>query len=1218
MKKISQTLNENETSLNILHLTDIHIGYDFVYDKVKDLAYRISEEFENSIKNIDLVLVSGDIFDGRSHIVNTDDKLISDAHDFFRTLLERINKNQGKQLNFNDFIFLPGNHDLVRDKPDIFSFYRKFLKKIYGNDKKLYSIYDKDHLFSYRIFESQQIVVLGLNSCKIEKQEFVEQKWIKDLKLPVHEEKVIVDAYKKANEDKWYDYGYIELEQFTNAIDELKGKINALENYNIVVSFHHHIHPFPEIYGKTGDISLIKNFEPIIEKLQFLHVRLVLHGHKHLPLIRPVANDKFLKDPNTMLYVVAGGNIGTNSITERYFQLVEVFGKIEKNKIAKIKRYQFRQEMREDPVEISIPPKHIDESARTTQLREIIENEIPQIFKKYITEIYDRDNLSREKNIDKITTYIGDILTTFRTIKEQLIENPYDALYILLFAHYRVNANINNYESENESHIKGEIKTFLSSSCDVDSTLVNDVFSYLDLKDSNQRERIFDKLHSKDFNSVQRRFVALCSITSYFTDFYQVLANYADIHYKRIQHKINIKLEKGMFHREIPSNHIVFGCENDRRSIIVRLTSTNPTSHKIAVLFIKSFEIKLSSYEKDFDEIGLKTYYIVPKVEKTTNTYQLDDYNFEAYIPSLLPLLIGENIYSKKEVFIRELIQNSLDAILLRRNLDKTLNINAEFSSNIEITFEKDKIDDDKQESVNIIKVRDEGTGMSQNLVERYFVHIGRSFYSSEEYRDLLDKNEVSYKPISKFGIGFLTSFLVCREIRVLTSYFNEPNNGLDIYIPNHEGCFFINKDSSLKAGTSVMLYEDPKNQIEFNKIVKYLRDNILDLQVPVVVKSNIPSLKQLDFQIESFQLRRDHYSQRNSHPFFFIPFNNEGLKSGFNNEENLHDPFGIAFKYVPLEDAITDELKYKIVEMNAGIRLVDGSKPARDRFANSCFDVYVNYPPSYISLDVSREKIKDFNEISGKEKFLSNNFTQGIYKSLNTLVMEWIDNKTTMQDIYFADLYRIFEFLHEKDKMDISFQNRNIMFLKSYFADNTMFFYFSNDFKSKNKRKAKEYFIPYPSKTQDNFEAISAVIKDEGISRLLNDDSISSKKFQRFNHQERLFWHESRFNDYSLAFGYLKSEKKRKNENIMNISSSHPLVKYAIENTTDRHRTHIKHHNELLPLDSSSISVIFIRIVNLFATVLYLTNSHKSIGKKNEFTLDLNIIQELKKMSEG
>lgn len=85
--------------------------------------------------------------------------------------------------------------------------------------------------------------------------------------------------------------------------------------------------------------------------------------------------------------------------------------------------------------------------------------------------------------------------------------------------------------------------------------------------------------------------------------------------------------------------------------------------------------------EKLYEELLVKT----EELDKTPNSMifmknTLDNYNFEAYIPTLIPLLTGDNIYSSKSVFARELIQNSIDAISVREAKDKS-----EFSKEISI-----------------------------------------------------------------------------------------------------------------------------------------------------------------------------------------------------------------------------------------------------------------------------------------------------------------------------------------------------------------------------------------------------------------------------------------------------------------------------------------------------------------------------------------------------
>lgn len=75
------------------------------------------------------------------------------------------------------------------------------------------------------------------------------------------------------------------------------------------------------------------------------------------------------------------------------------------------------------------------------------------------------------------------------------------------------------------------------------------------------------------------------------------------------------------------------------------------TAHKMAVLFIKEFDLLINKFEDYFKIIGLKLYYLLPRIDKDSMKNTLDNYNFEAYIPTLIPLLTGDNIYSSKVVF---------------------------------------------------------------------------------------------------------------------------------------------------------------------------------------------------------------------------------------------------------------------------------------------------------------------------------------------------------------------------------------------------------------------------------------------------------------------------------------------------------------------------------------------------------------------------------------
>ena len=87
-----------------------------------------------------------------------------------------------------------------------------------------------------------------------------------------------------------------------------------------------------------------------------------------------------------------------------------------------------------------------------------------------------------------------------------------------------------------------------------------------------------------------------------------------------------------------------------------------------------------------------------------------------------LQLFMGNRLYSDKRVFLRELIQNAVDACNYRKLGDPS------YSPAIALEFNDD---------VSTIKVRDNGIGMTRQWIEKYFLAIGISFYQSNEIRNV-------------------------------------------------------------------------------------------------------------------------------------------------------------------------------------------------------------------------------------------------------------------------------------------------------------------------------------------------------------------------------------------------------------------------------------------------------------------------------------------------
>ena len=85
----------------------------------------------------------------------------------------------------------------------------------------------------------------------------------------------------------------------------------------------------------------------------------------------------------------------------------------------------------------------------------------------------------------------------------------------------------------------------------------------------------------------------------------------------------------------------------------------------------------------------------------------------------VVDLLMGTQLYGNSEVALRELLQNSIDACLLRQAQEKRWG-NAYTP---EITVKYYKLDGDY-----ILEVDDNGTGMDQYIIDNYYSKIGSSF----------------------------------------------------------------------------------------------------------------------------------------------------------------------------------------------------------------------------------------------------------------------------------------------------------------------------------------------------------------------------------------------------------------------------------------------------------------------------------------------------------
>jgi len=362
----------------------------------------------------------------------------------------------------------------------------------------------------------------------------------------------------------------------------------------------------------------------------------------------------------------------------------------------------------------------------------------------------------------------------------------------------------------------------------------------------------------------------------------------------------------------------------------------------------------------------------------------LENFNFEAYIPTLLPLLTGDNLYKQKEVFIRELLQNSLDAILLREKVDRE----NEIDKTIRIFFGESK-NPKTGEQRKYLQIVDNGIGMDTFKIERYFTSIGRSFYVSDEFEELQKSEEIEYKPISNFGIGFLSAFMICKEMHVSTQSYDK-SEGLEIDIPNFDGCFFIKKSNNDKTGTAITLYEDERKLLDEKKIIDYIKTTMLDFQLDIEIHNEISKKKEV---LKSYDIRRKYNLP------LFLPFTEKGMEKISWKDEVQNNIFIEKYDHGLLIDF--PEKPYfapsDMAFLNSGIRL---SHTPKRSFEYWLCKQYYNFPSSYLELDVARERILHFkNDFFNEQKALellaaqANDLIDLIKKNKANLTLSTLDN---------------------------------------------------------------------------------------------------------------------------------------------------------------------------------------------------------------------------------
>ncbi|MEL1233132.1 MAG: molecular chaperone HtpG [Candidatus Neomarinimicrobiota bacterium] len=170
---------------------------------------------------------------------------------------------------------------------------------------------------------------------------------------------------------------------------------------------------------------------------------------------------------------------------------------------------------------------------------------------------------------------------------------------------------------------------------------------------------------------------------------------------------------------------------------------------------------------------------------------------FQTEVSQLLKLII-HSLYSHKEIFLRELISNSSDALDKLRYLTLTKDDFKSFSFDPKVSIEFQDGDDPT------LTITDTGIGMSKKELQDNLGTIARS--GTKNFLSKLSGDaKKDSQLIGQFGVGFYSSFMVADKVEVATK--KAGNKESWKWVSDGESGFEIKKDVKKDNGTSITLH---------------------------------------------------------------------------------------------------------------------------------------------------------------------------------------------------------------------------------------------------------------------------------------------------------------------------------------------------------------------------------------------------------------------------
>ena len=164
--------------------------------------------------------------------------------------------------------------------------------------------------------------------------------------------------------------------------------------------------------------------------------------------------------------------------------------------------------------------------------------------------------------------------------------------------------------------------------------------------------------------------------------------------------------------------------------------------------------------------------------------------------------------------FIRELVQNALDANRAQmyrdlKNMGQPVPVSPtkvpiEWRSRypVKVSLREREFTNEiagTTEKRYVLSVEDCGLGMDEEVISKYLLQVGRSFYVTEKFR-----KEHAFLPSSRFGIGFLSTFAVSDHVEIETYKPESKDGPIHLVLSGPRNYLLMEKSARKIRGSTV------------------------------------------------------------------------------------------------------------------------------------------------------------------------------------------------------------------------------------------------------------------------------------------------------------------------------------------------------------------------------------------------------------------------------